>query len=93
LSEAKHKPADELYEDPEKLIDWLESSKNAEEVLSKNEGNSKKTEGAIATSIVGASKEDLEKIGKDKNSISLHKEAEKKGGILSMEDLMKMHGI
>ena len=93
LSEAKHKPPDEYYEDPDKLIDWLESSKNVEEVLSKNESNQKKTEGAIATSIVGAKKEDLAKIGKDENGISLHKEALKKGGTLSMEDLMKMHGV
>jgi len=92
LSQAKHRPPDEYYEDPNKLVEWLESSKNAEEVLSKNEGSSNKTEGTIATSIVGANKEDLAKIGKDENSISLHKEAEKKGGTLTMEDLIKMHG-
>jgi len=92
LSEAKHKPSDEYYENPDKLIEWLESSKNVEEVLNKNENNHKKTEGAIATSIVGAKKEDLAKIGKDENGISLHKEAQKKGGTLTMEDLMKMHG-
>jgi len=93
LSEAKHKPSDEYYENPDKLIEWLESSKNVEEVLTKSENNLSKTEGAIATSIVGAKKEDLAKIGKDENSISLHKEAQKKGGVLSMEDLMKMHGV
>lgn len=93
LSEAKHKPANEYYEDPEKLIEWLESSKNVEEVLTKSENSLSKTEGAIATSIVGAKKEDLAKIGKDENNVSLHKEAQKKGGVLSMEDLMKMHGV
>lgn len=94
LSEAKHKPADELYEDPEKLIDWLESSKNAEEVLSKsNIKENKKGEGAIGTSIVGAKKEDLAKIGADEGGVSLHNEALKKGGTLSMEDLMKLHGV
>lgn len=94
ISEAKHKPADELYEDPEKLIDWLESSKNAEELLDKSGGKeNKKGEGVIATSIVGAKKEDLEKIGANEKGISLHDEAIKKGGSLSMEDLMKLHGI
>jgi hypothetical protein len=93
LSQAKHKPPDEYYDDPDKLVEWLESSKNVEEMLNKNENNQKKTEGAIATSIVGAKKEDLAKIGKDENSVSLHKEAERKGGTLSMDDLMKMHGI
>lgn len=94
LSEAKHKPADELYEDPEKLIDWLESSKNAEEVLAKtNMKENKKSEGAVGTSIVGANKEDLAKIGADEKGLSLHGEALKKGGTLSMQDLMKLHGI
>ena len=94
LSEAKHKPADELYEDPEKLIDWLESSKNAEEVLNKSGiKDNKKSEGAIGTSIVGAKKEDLAKIGADEKGVSLHGEALKKGGTLSMQDLMKLHGI
>jgi endonuclease V-like protein UPF0215 family len=91
LEQAKHKPTDELYEDPEKLIEWLESSRNAEELLNKTEEGHRKTEGAIATSIIGAKKEDLAKIGKDENSISLHKEAQKKGGFLSMDDLIKMH--
>ena len=93
LEQAKHRPTDELYEDPEKLIEWLESSRNAEELLSKTEESHKGTEGAIATSIIGAKKEDLAKIGKDENGISLHKEAQKKGGVLSMDDLIKMHGV
>lgn len=94
LSEAKHKPADELYEDPEKLIDWLESSKNVEEVLNKNSiKENKKSEGAVGTSIIGAKKEDLAKIGADEKGVSLHNEALKKGGTLNMQDLMKLHGI
>lgn len=94
LSEAKHKPADELYEDPDKLIDWLESSKNVEEVLNKNSiKENKKSEGAVGTSIIGAKKEDLAKIGADEKGVSLHNEALKKGGTLNMQDLMKLHGI
>lgn len=94
LSDAKHKPSDELYEDPEKLIDWLESSRNAEEMLSKgNKRENAKSEGAIGTSIIGAKKEDLAKIGADEKGISLHNEALKKGGVLNMEDLMKLHGV
>lgn len=93
LEQAKHKPTDELYENPEKLIEWLESSRNAEEILNKTEESHRGTEGAIATSIIGAKKEDLAKIGKDENSVSLHKEAQKKGGVLSMDDLIKMHGV
>lgn len=91
LSYAKHKPSDEYFEDPEKLIEWLESSKNVEELLEK--GASSKAD-TVATSIIGATKEDLKKAGLDEsNTISLTEEAKKRGGTLSMEDLMKLHGI
>lgn len=94
LSDSKHKPSDELYNDPEKLIEWLESSKNAEEMLNKGpKKENSKSEGAIGTSIIGAKKEDLAKIGAEEKGISLHNEALKKGGVLSMEDLMKLHGV
>lgn len=94
ITEAKNKPSDDLYEDPDKLIDWLESSRNLEEVLDKNVSKeNKKSEGAVGTSIIGASKEDLEKINKNQKGVSLHQEALKKGGVLSMEDLMKLHGV
>lgn len=90
LSYAKHKPPDDYFEDPDKLIEWLESSKNAEELISKT----KSKNDTVATSIVGASKEDLKKAGLDKeNSISLMEEAKKKGGTLNMQDLLKLHGI
>lgn len=91
LSYAKHKPPDEYFEDPDKLIEWLESSKNAEELLEK----SKNKNDTVATSIVGASKEDLQKAGLDKNekNVSLMDEAKKKGGTLSMQDLLKLHGV
>ena len=91
LSYAKHKPADEYFEDPEKLIEWLESSRNVEELLEKGASNKADT---VATSIIGATKEDLKKAGLDEsNTISLTEEAKKRGGTLSMEDLMKLHGI
>jgi hypothetical protein len=90
LSHAKYKPADEYFEDPDKLIEWLESSKNAEELLEKNKSKNE----TVATSIVGASKEDLKKAGlNDGNSISLMAEAGKRGGTLNMQDLLKLHGV
>jgi len=96
VSNAKHKPPDEYYEDPDKLIEWVESSKNMEEILEKTNKNSKNQDAKaiVATSIVGASKEDLKKAGLDQGKgISLVEEANKKGGALSMQDLMKLHGL
>lgn len=93
ISSAKHQPPNEYYEDPEKLVEWIESSKNAEEMMQKS-NIEKNTEGAIGTSIIGASKEDLQKAGiKNESGISLMAEAAKKGGKLSMQDMLKLHGI
>lgn len=94
LENAKNKPPDEYFEDPDKLIEWIESSKNIEELLDKTSKNVTKNEGVMATSIVGASKADLEKAGiKQEGGISLIEEAKKRGGNLDMQDLMKLHGI
>lgn len=90
VSNSKHSPPDTYYQDPDKLIEWLESSKNAEEMIEKS--NIKKKDGMVATSIVGAKKEDLAKIGADENVLSLDQIADKSGGKLSMEDLIKLHG-
>lgn len=96
INNAKHKPPDDYYEDPDKLIEWLESSKNMEEVLDKTSKNSKNKDNnaVVATSVVGATKQDLKKAGLDQNKgISLVEEAAKKGGVLDMQDLMKLHGL
>ena len=56
-------------------------------------GGSDKTGGS---SLVGASKEELQSLGaSDQNEefVNLAKEAHKKGGELSMQDLMKLHGV
>jgi len=91
LSDAKNKPPDNIAEDPEKLIEWAEANKNAEGHLP---GDSESEDGA-ATSLVGATKEDLEHLGIDTKTegISLQKAAEKSGGSLNMQDLMKLHGV
>ena len=51
-------------------------------------------EGA-ATSLVGASPEALQRLGLDNpnETINLAKKAAEKGGRLSMDDLMKLHGV
>ena len=91
LSDTKNKPPDDIAEDPEKLIEWAEANKNAEKHLADDDESK---EGA-ATSLVGATQEDLKHLGIDTKTegISLEKAASKKGGSLSMEDLMKLHGV
>tara|TARA_E500000081_G_scaffold31068_2_gene34771 strand:- start:1255 stop:2253 length:999 start_codon:yes stop_codon:yes gene_type:complete len=92
IRDSEEKIPDHILEDPEALIEWADSSKNAKKLLEKSSVEGK--EGA-ATSLVGASKEDMQRAGlvKDENVIDLNKAAEKKGGSLSMEDMMKLHGV
>ena len=95
FSNAKTKPPEYLMNDPEGLIEWFESSRNVDEVLNKNTKVSQKDN--VATSIVGATKEDLKRLGlkddNNSNNIDLAKEAAKKGGKLDMQDLIKLHGL
>ncbi len=89
LSEMKHPPTSDQLDDPDSLLGSHAASKNSEKALSKSK------EGG-ATTIVGATKDDLKAMGisesKDE-SIDLNKEVAKKGGPLSMQDLIKLHGF
>lgn len=81
------KPPENLMDDPDGLMEWYEGNKNANKTLNKNNKQE-----SLGTSLVGASKKDMEKIGlKEENSIDLVKEANKKGGSLSFQDLIKLH--
>lgn len=80
---------DRLKEDPDGLLDFANSSETREKMkkeLSKNSAGS---------TIVGATKEDLEEMGIQgrEGGESLNKLAKEKGGSLSMQDLMKLNGI
>ena len=94
MSELKSKPPEDYYDDPDKLIEYVEAGKNAEKMLEKSEKNSK---GHGAMSVVGATKEDIRRMGltaesnEEVSGISLSKEAAKKQGSLSMEDMIKLH--
>jgi len=95
LSNAKTRPPQYLMNDPDSLIEWFEGTKNVEDVLNKNSKAAQKDN--VATSIVGATKEDLKRLGvkreENPTDIDLAKEAAKKGGKLNMEDLIKLHGL
>lgn len=83
----------EIQNDPDALMEFYEGRKNAKETLSKME-KGKGSKGAGASTIVGATQKDLEKLGYKANSgktIDLAKEADKKGGVLSMDDFIQLH--
>jgi hypothetical protein len=79
---------DKIKKDPEALLDYANSSEAREEVKGKMNDSSS------ASTIVGATKEDLEELGMNTSSgTNLHEAAKKKGGSLSMKDLMDISGV
>ena len=91
IQNSEEKIPDHIVDDPDKLIEWAQSSKNVKEVLEKSSGDAE----SGASSIMGATKQDLEKAGIDQNQdvIDLSQKAQEKGGRLTMEDMMKLHGV
>lgn len=95
LSELKNQPPPDVMADPDKLIDQFNLQQNQEKMGGK--AQDRENIGGGST-VVGASKEDLEALGMTPDSsapnvLSLNEEVEKKGGTLDMEDLIKMHGL
>lgn len=87
INNGKTRPPESILSDPDALIEWSEGAKNVDSLLSKTRNKE-----IAGSSIIGASKEDLKKIGlENKDGIDLMKEAAKKGGALSFQDLIKLH--
>jgi len=84
------KMPDHIKKDPEKIIDYVNANENAKKLVDKK-GERENS----AQTLVGATEEDMEYIGfkaKGEKTTSLAEEAKKKGGSLSMEDMMKLFG-
>tara|TARA_R100000234_G_scaffold72521_1_gene44694 strand:+ start:752 stop:1807 length:1056 start_codon:yes stop_codon:yes gene_type:complete len=84
------KMPEHIKKDPDKIIDYVNANENVKKIREKNAEKDYSAE-----SIVGASEEDLEYIGvksKEEKTLSLSEEAKKKGGSLSMDDMMKLFG-
>ena len=78
---------EKIKKDPEALLDFANSSEAREDMKKKFSGDKG------ASTIVGATKEDMEELGMQQNAgVSLSEAAKKKGGSLSMKDLMDISG-
>ena len=84
----------QIRKDPEALLDYGNISEQTKEKIKE------KMDVEGATSFVGATQEDLDylnlrekKEGDSVRTVSLSEEAEKKGGSLNMEDLMRIQGM
>ena len=85
-------PPDEIRNDPDKMIEFYESNKNAKAGMDKMD--QKLGDKSGATSLVGATKEDLQALGikTGNQGLNLSKIAAEKGGQLDMKDFMDLHG-
>jgi len=80
----------DIKNDPDKIMDYLNANENVKKVREENANKENSAE-----SIVGATREDLEYLNIAKpgqKTLSLAEEAKKKGGSLSMDDMMKLFG-
>ena len=77
-----------IKKDPEALIDYANSNEKIKEAVEKDKSDE------AAMSMMGATKEDIEQIKQQSGGrlVSIKDEAIKKGGVLSMEDMMKLSG-
>ena len=82
---------EEIKDNPEKIIEWFDSTKSAKEVLDKSRNAG---QDGSATTLVGATKQDLERLGlsSPEETVNLAQKAAEKGGKLTMQDMMKIHG-
>ena len=91
ISEAKHTPTDQEYQDPDSLAEWMDSNSGGSNSRKDSVDDSGES-GAV--SYVGATNDDLRDMGiVQEETISLSKEAAKKGGKLNMQDMMKLHNV
>lgn len=94
LSNLKNKPPDHLFEDPDQLIEWVETNNNAPKTI-KEQPNIKQTDNPSVSSIIGLSKEDRERLNIQEDSDShsnLVQAAIKKGGELNFNDIIGILG-
>lgn len=95
MSNSKHKHPEEYGDDVDKIIDWYVGGENLEKLTEDKAPESQTHDTIQATSIMGATKQDLKKIQEMKNAgaIDLLEEAKKRGGSLSFQDMLNLHNV
>jgi len=84
-NQAQSNPPSDVTSDPDKMVEWYESVENSTAL-----GN--KVGQSSGVGYVGATREELEKMAGGK-AVTLNELAAKKGGNLTKEDFIKMHGL
>lgn len=77
-----------IHDDPKALMDFASTSTEERDKIKE------KFENSSGSTLVGATPEDYKELGLGSpGTVDLHEEAKKKGGSLSMQDLMKLSGV
>lgn len=77
-----------IRNDPNALLDYHHSSNNAQKIINREERDN------VATSLIGATKEDIQKLNIESDkTVDIFAELRKKGGELRGEDIMKLRGM
>ncbi len=97
MADAKN-PPNELYEEPEKLIEFYENAKKAKEAKENKKGFAKgKQSEYMGSTVFGASKEELEALagtsGDDDDAVMVNfsKEASKTQGEMGLNEFLNLH--
>lgn len=97
MADAKN-PPNELYEEPEKLIQYYENAKKSKEAKENRKGFGKgKQSEYMGSTVFGASKDELEALagtsGEDGDAVMVNfsKEANKTGGDMGLNDFLNLH--
>lgn len=97
MADAKN-PPNELYEEPEKLIQYYENAKKSKEAKENRKGFGKgKQSEYMGSTVFGASKDELEALagtsgeGGDAVMVNFSKEANKTGGDMGLNDFLNLH--
>jgi len=88
IFESEENIPEKIRKDPQALMDYASTAKEEKEKLQDKFSQSD------GSTLVGATRQDYQELGLGSpGSVDLHEEAKKKGGTLSMQDLMKLSGV
>ena len=79
LSEQQNKPPIEMLDDPEKIIEWYNISKNATKELERHKPAANNNGGTAAQSLMGVSQKEYKQMGMESHGPSLSDIAKKNG--------------
>lgn len=86
MIQSQEHPTEDILSDPDKLIEWFDTTKNASNLVKNSDGN---------VSLVGATKQDIKELGLDtgeKSLVEILRSRDPKKKVFSMADAVRIGG-